>query len=161
MSSATSGRDEPVIFRPVRLLRWTAGFSSLLVISSAGVWIGLGAEVRADFTGLQIITLLIFVAFMVGLMLSLGLSYGRAESGGFTWRNGLRTHHADWSSIRGLVFRSGDPWAYLLVDPREDKPSGGEPQRLAVMAIQSTDRAAAQDKADRLRGLMAQYRKAQ
>ncbi len=143
-----------MVFRPKRLLRWVSVFSVLLVVATAGIAIGLGAEVRGNFTPLQTATLLFFVAFMVALIMSLGLSYGRADGEGFTWRNGARTHHVAWSEIRGLVFRSGDPWAYLLVE--SGNALSDEPARIAIMAIQSTDRASAQDKADRLRGLIAE-----
>lgn len=154
MSPAASEHKDTVTFRPVRLLRWVSTFSALLVVATLGIAIGLGAEVRGNFTPLQTGTLLFFVAFMVALIMSLGLSYGRAEADGFTWRNGIRTHHVAWSEIRGLVFRSGDPWAYLLTE--SPNKLSDEPARIAIMAIQSTDRSSAQDKADRLRGLIAE-----
>ena len=156
MSGNDLGKGETVVFRPVRLLSVVSAFSALLVIATVGIAVGLGAEVRANFTPLQTITLLIFVAFIVVLIMALGLSYGRAERDGFAWRNGIRTHRVEWSEIRGLVFRSGDPWAYLLVE--SPNALSDEPRRIAVMAIQSTDRASAHDKADRLRGLIAERR---
>ena len=156
MSATDQGKGETVVFRPVRLLWMVSVFSALLVVATVGIAIGLGAEVRANFTPLQTVTLLIFVAFMVALIMSLGLSYGRAERASFVWRNGIRSHRVAWSEIKGLVFRSGDPWAYLLVE--SPNALSDEPSRIAVMAIQSTDRASAHDKADRLRGLIAERR---
>lgn len=143
---------EPEVFRPRRLLIWVSVASLAIVLLAIGSWIGLGREVRALFSPGQLLTLLLLMAFAVGFLMALGLCVARADAVGVRWRNGLRSHRLAWSEVLGVRYRQGDPWVYLLTAG----PAPDDLLRRPVMAIQSTDRRDALDKAERLRALWRQ-----
>lgn len=153
--SAPERDAEVTIFRPQRLLFWCTVFAAVIVVSSLGVWIGLGQTVRAMFTALQIGTLVVFIAFSCGLIMSLGLCVVRATPAGLWWRNGIRTHHLSWGDIRAIRYRPGDPWVYAFTDGAD-----GDQERLQLMGIQSTDGPAAVQKAEQLKTLWRRYAQA-
>lgn len=126
----------PLVFRPRRALLTATALSALLVGAAALGWVALPAAVQAQFTGPQLLTLAFFVVVMVGFMMSLGLSYVRADAAGITFRNGLRTHRVAWTEIRGFRFTENDPWAYVLLE--------GDPEQRPLLGIQRTDHARAE-----------------
>jgi hypothetical protein len=99
-------------------------------------WVAMPAQTRDLFTAPQLVTLASFVVVMIGFMMSVGLSYVRADADGLTFRNGLRTHHLDWSQVSGFRFTENDPWAYVLTE--------GEPDQRPLLGLQRTDRARAE-----------------
>lgn len=108
---------------------------SVAIVGAAGVgWALLPAHIRAQFTIAQIVTLLGFLAIMVGLMLAVGLSSVTADSHGLTIHNGPFTRRLAWGDIVGFRLRHGDPWAYALTDDPTD------PRRVAMLGIQATDK---------------------
>ena len=126
----------PLRFRPRRALLTASALSAVLVAAAALGWMALPAEIQVQFTGLQLLTLAFFVLVMIGFMMSLGLSYVRADDSGLTFRNGLRTHRLAWADVRGFRFTEHDPWAYVLVD--------NELGQRPLLGIQRTD----QDRAE-------------
>jgi Bacterial PH domain len=101
-----------------------------LVIASFGMWFGLPAEARADFSWIQVVTLVIFlVAILTGLA---GIARTRlsADESGLTVVNVFRLHRLEWAQVLGVNLRTGDPWVQLDLD---------DGTTLGVMAIQSAD----------------------
>jgi hypothetical protein len=150
---------EPVVYRP-RLLRLVAivASGSLLVLSFVG-WFGLPANLRAQFTPSQIVTLLMILAFIVGFLWALAASYVRADEAGLKFRNGLRTHVIAWADIHRILLRPGDAWALLLIRP-DDGPleSDVDAERRHMLGIQAGDGPNAQAAIEDLRNRLAAAR---
>lgn len=132
----------PLVFRPRRSLLTASVLSVVLVAATIVGWVALPPEIQTQFTGPQLLTLGFFVLVMVGFMMSVGLSYVRADGAGLEFRNGLRTHRLLWAQVRGFRFTENDPWAYVLLD--------GDPEQRPLLGIQRTDRDRAEADAARL-----------
>lgn len=142
---------------PTRIVVWprvasitAIVLSAVLVVAALLGWWALPESVRIQFSIEQVMTLIGFVIFMVGLMLALGLSRVRADEAGLMIRNGVRVHRYRWDEIRGVRFRPGDPWAYLLLDntPERRERSGEQYRRQQMIAVQSPDGARARRAVD-------------
>lgn len=120
-----------LVIRPRRALLMASVLSVVLVLAAALGWVAMPTNVRDLFTGPQLLTLAFFIAVMIGFMMSVGLSYVRADETGITFRNGLRTHRLDWSAVTGLRFTENDPWAYAL--------TAGEVDQRPLLGLQRTD----------------------
>ena len=141
-----------VIARPRLVIINCALWSAVLTGASLAGWYALPAEIRALFTAAQVATLLLFLAFILGFLWTVGLSYVRADDRGLRFRNGLRTHERTWRDVRGIRFRDGDPWAFVELE--------GPVDRLALMGIMRTDGARAERLVADLRELQALHRTA-
>lgn len=125
---------------------------SLVLLSFAMFgWWALGKAIREQITWLQAGTLLFFLFFMIGVMLSIGYSRLWANAEGITVRNGpiLRTYPID--QIAGVRLRKGDAWSSLLLKGE------GELKRKPVLAIQSLEGEAAQRKLIELRRWLVEH----
>lgn len=141
--------EQPVIeFRSLPALMMGAGLSTILVIAALFGWMMLGDEIRTQFTIPQILTLLGFMAIMIGIMMGIGLSYVRVDDEGFHLRNGLRTHHYGWHEVRDVQFNEGDPWAYLVTNHTDEED---EQKTHFMLAIQSSEGPRAQEHVAELR----------
>lgn len=112
-------------------------------------WFALPAEIRAQFTGPQVATLLFFLAFMVAFVWVLASGWVKAGRRGLQFRNGLRRHELEWSQVEGIRYGPGDAWAFVLVD--------SPVERLPLMGIMRTDGPRADDDVEQLRRLAATY----
>jgi hypothetical protein len=121
----------PLVLRPRRALLTASVLSGVLVVASIAAWVAMPPQTRDLFTPPQLLTLALFVLVMIAFMLSVGLSYVRADAAGLTFRNGLRTHHLEWRQVTGLRFTENDPWAYVLTD--------GDPDQRPLLGLQRTD----------------------
>ena len=147
MSSVTSARKlapgEKQVFRSLPVLRTAISLSVLLTAASIFGWYMLEASVRALFTWPQVLTLLFFVAFMIALMLAIGLSVVVATAEGLKVRNVLGTHHYTWDEVEGVGIGSGDAWAYLTLAPSERYPDGETTMVLAIQRAEGAEAATA------------------
>lgn len=139
-----------VVFRPRVLLVFASVVSVLFVAACLVGWFALGS-VRAQFTGLQVGTLVLFIVWIVGLMMGLALSVVVVEDSGLVVRNGVVTRRYDFSEVRAVRYREGDPWAYLEL---HETGTAGEHLRRQCLAIQRVDGARARADAVRLRDLI-------
>lgn len=123
-----------------RRMRIVGGFfSAALVVVAFGGWLALPYRLRVQFTTSELITMLLFLIAIVGVIVSVAMSTVRADATGLTIRNALRTRRIEWSQVRRMIYRDGDPWPTLLINNPDD------PDKIMVLAIQRTDR----DRADR------------
>ena len=129
--SATAGQDS-VSYRPRASLRMGISLSSSLVLASILGWVMTPVYIRDQFTPVQVLTLLFFLAIMVAVALGIGLSYVRADDQGLTFRNGVKTHTVPWSEIKAFRYRDGDPWPFVLVR--------SEVEQRPMLGIQRSDR---------------------
>jgi hypothetical protein len=120
----------PHTFRPfgVRLAIYVLG--GLLVLVVAVMWLALPADIRAQFTALQLGT----VVFLGLLFYAAGYALARsrlvAREEGLTIVNGYRTRRFEWNEILAVSLRSGSPWAEI------DLSNG---TTVAAMGIQGSD----------------------
>lgn len=126
--------------------------SVILVAATLWGWFRLPDEIQAQFNIPQLVTLILFVVVMLLMMLGLGMSRLRADDRGIWMRNGLFTRRFAWHEVRGVRYRPGDPWAFLLLDAgASDKRRPGEKfRRQQIIAIQNPDGARARRAADQL-----------
>lgn len=146
-----SSSDPMPTFHPRRLLVWASVLSVVLVAGSLIGWFALGPEVRADFTGPQVATLALFVAFLVVVMFALGLSRVRATDAGLDVRNAFSRKVHPWESIDSVRFVPGDPWAYLVLSTVGTGRERDDPERRPMLGIQASDGARSQLMVDRVR----------
>lgn len=119
------------VLRPRAALLTGIVLSAVLVIAAVVGWILLPVDIRALFTGPQLVTLGLFVLVMVLVMLGVGLSTVRVDADSLTVRNGLRSHVIPWQDVRGFRLTSDDPWAYVLI--------ASEPGTRPLLAVQRVD----------------------
>ncbi len=139
---------EPVTYRPRAALRMGVSLSSSLVLASLLGWTMTPQHIRALFTPIQVLTLLLFLAIMIAMALGLGLSYVRADGDGLTFRNGVRTHVVPWAEIKAFRYRDGDPWPSVVVR--------GDIEQRPLLGIQRSDRDLAEGHVADLRARLAE-----
>jgi len=122
----------PLVIRPRRALLTATVLSAVLLAAAVAGWVAMPTQTRDLFTPPQLLTLAFFVLVMIGFMMTVGLSFVRADAEGLTFRNGFRTHHLDWTHVAGFRFTENDPWAYVLTD--------GDPDQRPLLGLQRTDR---------------------
>jgi hypothetical protein len=134
----------PHTWRPfgVRVAVWALGL--MLIGLCAAVWIGLGDDVRAEFTLFQRGTL-VFVAVLLGSAWA-GLVRSRvtATAEALIVVNGYRKRVYEWSQVISVSLRRGAPWGTLDLSDGTTisligvQGSDGERARRAVREIRAT-----------------------
>jgi Bacterial PH domain len=138
----------PVTYRPVASLRMGISLSASLLLASMLGWVMTPRHIREMFTPVQVLTLLLFLAVMIGMALGLGLSYVRADDEGLTIRNGIRIYVVPWREVKAIRYRDGDPWPFVLVR--------GAIEQRALLGIQRSDRRRADAHVADLRNRLAE-----
>lgn len=135
----------PRQYRPlgVRLASWL--FGSLFVVVCAGMWFGLGEELRGTFKFRYEVTMLAFVAALLVCLHALMRCRVDATFDGLTIVNGYRTHHLEWSQVVGIELRPGAPWVSF------DLADGNT---LSALGIQGSDGDRAHRQVRELRALI-------
>jgi len=134
----------PHSWRPlgVRIAVWVLG--GMLVALLVAVWIGVGAEVRSQFTTLQRATLVLMWLLLFGCWHGLVRSRVTASTEGLTVVNGYRTRRYEWSQVIGVSLRRGAPWGTLDLSDGTTismigvQGSDGQRARRAVREIRAT-----------------------
>lgn len=146
---------DPAVFVawPRRLRIFGFAIAAVLCAASAVGWFALPAELRGLFTLSQRLTLLGLLALLLGVILAVATSVVRADADGLRIRNGLRSHTVPWSRVHKIIFRSGDPWAQLLLIPDDGQPFevSLDAEKRQLMGIQAVDGARAQAAVEELR----------
>lgn len=139
----TTPPELPHTWRPlgVRVAVWVLGLMLLALIGA--VWVGIGAEVRSQFTAFQRVTL-VFLALMLGSTWNaLVRSRVTAARSGLTVVNGYRKRTYEWSQVIGVSLRRGAPWGTLDLSDGTTvslvgvQGSDGERARRAVREIRA------------------------
>jgi Bacterial PH domain len=136
----------PHTWRPfgVRVAVWLLG--GLLLVLVVAVWIGIGAELRAQFTPLQRATLIFFALLLFACYHALIRSRVVATAAGLTVVNGFRTRSYEWSQVIDVSLRRGAPWATL------DLSDG---TTISVIGVQGSDGARARRAIREIRATIA------
>ncbi len=111
-------------------------------------WFSLPAAIRAMFTLPQTLTLLFFLAFMLGIVWVVASGYVRADAQGLSGRNGLRRFHYRWDEVQSIRYREGDHWAFVELQDTTDRP---------LLGIMRSDGDAAQEKVEELQELARRH----
>lgn len=142
------------VFRPVRTRTFAIVLSAVLITACIAGWVVLPERIQSLFTPFQLVTLLVIVAFMVAVMMLVGLSTVWVNDRGFRIRNGPFVRQVAWSEVKAIRFRYGDPWAYIVLDDGTD-----DPRRVPMLGIQATDRGRADGSVAWLREELASRRR--
>lgn len=142
-----------LVIRPRRLQVFGAFMAFALVALTAVFWLALPAAVRVLFTVSQRLTLLGVLALLVVVIVALATSSVRADADGLRIRNGLRTHAVPWDRVHKVIFRSGDPWAQLLLTPADGTAFAVDldAEKRQLMGVQAVDGPRAQAAVTELR----------
>lgn len=151
--SVEPGRVE---FRSKPALMMGSIMSIVLLVFAFGLWIALGPELRSLFTLPQILTLIFFLAVMIGMMMSVGLSSIVATDEGLTVRNALWTRRFPWQEVVGVHMGEGDPWAYIRLAPTLEHPEG---RSQLALAIQRSEGEGADARIAQLQTLIARHQR--
>ncbi|WBQ07287.1 PH domain-containing protein [Kribbella sp. CA-293567] len=121
-------------FRPWAIAMM-AGAMGLSIVAVFGVvWFQLSDDARDTFTLFQRITLLAFFGTVLYLLYRMATVRVTAYEDSLQVRNVFRTYKFEWSDVKGLRFRSGDPWLQLF---------DAEGNRFGVLAVQASEGARA------------------
>ena len=145
---APADQDVPdrLVFTSSGVLMVAVVGSMVLMLAAMFGWYAIGPEIRSRMTWPQAATLLFFLLFMIGAMMSIGYSRLWADEDGVVVRNGPVVRRFRIDEIAGLRLRQGDAWAYLLI-----KEGSGGIRRRAVLSIQQMEGAGARRKMRDLR----------
>src|SRR3954447_11540154 len=116
---AASDRDPagppalPVRFRPLGVRVVATALGVLLAVLVTAVWLSFPQHVRASFSLVQKLTLLVIGLLVVGIGFALARSRIDADDAGLTVVNGYRRHRYDWGQVVAVTMRAGNPWAVL------------------------------------------------
>lgn len=94
------------------------------------LWVSLPAEVRADFTTFQRLTLLVVFGTILALLYAVFRTSVLADEQGLTVINGFHAQQLSWPEVVRISLSDGRPWALL------DLTDGST---VAMMALQTAD----------------------
>ena len=120
-SQAATDPNQPVAYRSNRLRFFVMIAALGLVALSFVFWVALPANLKAEFTLSQAVTLLLILGVFVFALLIVGNGVVKADADGLYIRNGLSRHSYAWARIHRVVMRPGDAWAQVLIIPT-DRP---------------------------------------
>ena len=148
---APADPNRPVAYRSNRLRFFVLMASLGLVGLSFVFWVALPANLKAEFTLSQAVTLLIILGLFVFALLVVGNGVVKADADGLYFRNGLSRHRYAWSQIHRVIMRPGDAWAQVLLIPT-DRPVqvAADLDHRMLMGIQRGDGAYATEAVDDL-----------
>jgi len=120
----------PHTFRPLGVRLAIYGLGAMLVLVCAVTWFAFPADIRAQFTMFQRLTVLGLGVMFGAAGFALARSRLVARQDGLTVVNGYRKRHFDWNEVLAVTLRPGSPWAVL------DLSDGTS---AAAMGIQGSD----------------------
>lgn len=140
--------DLPRAYRPLGARIAAAAVGVVLLVVVVLMWIGLPGEVRADFTPLQVITLLGVLGCILTALYGVFRTVVRANHDGLTVINLYRRRDLEWPAVVAVSLRPGQPWAVLDVS---------DGTTVAAMAIQGSDGQRAVGAVRELSALVAEH----
>jgi hypothetical protein len=120
----------PTRYRPFGARLAAAAAGIVLTAAVCFLWLMLPAEIQADFTAFDRLTLLGFFVAMLVVLFAVGRSSATADEDGLTVVNGYRTHRYRWAEIVKVSLSAHRPWALI------DLADG---ETMSVLAIQGSD----------------------
>lgn len=137
-----------VIYRPLGA-RIVAVVAGVCLVGITGVlWVAMAPDVRATFTWLQTVTLLLFLAGALAVLFGIARTQVCADAAGLRILNGYRSHYLYWAQVVSITLPRGAPWAVV------DAADGSA---VAMMAVQGSDGARARTAVGELRARAAAH----
>ncbi|MDQ3424402.1 MAG: PH domain-containing protein [Actinomycetota bacterium] len=133
--------------RPLGARLAVGAMAPLLLGTGAFVWMGMPGEVRGAFSGLQTLTLVLFLVVALLVLNGVFRTAVHADTAGLTVVNVYRVRRLEWAQVLRVNLRRGDAWAVLDTD---------DGTTVYVMAIQGSDGDRARRAARQLRQLVDQ-----
>lgn len=133
---------------PHMLRRQATVWAILMPAAALFGWFALPVNVRTLFTVPQVLTLLFFLAVMLGIVAVLSAGWIKAGPAGVRYRNGLRTHEVPWDQITGIRYWSADHWPFLELVGDEER---------ALLGIMRSDGPLADQQVAEFRAVAARY----
>ncbi len=143
MSDATTFEAHPHLLRRQAVI-WTVVMGGAALLG----WFMLPASIRTMFTLPQILTLVFFLVFMLGIVWVVATGYVRADAEGLRGRNGLRSFRYGWDEVDSVRYRDADHWAFVELNDTTDRP---------LLGIMRSDGELADRKFDELSALTRRY----
>lgn len=110
-----------------------------LAAMTVAIVVALPADIRAQVTFSQALTLLATVLAMMLVLHGMGRSLVRVDDAGITVVNGFRKHRLEWPDVKGVALPEGAPWPTLVTQDDDrvmlfaiQRSSGLAPLREAV-----------------------------
>jgi Bacterial PH domain len=141
-------------------IAWPRRLRTLAVVTVAVLctvtfvgWFALPRNIRQLFTVSELLTLLALLGLLVGVIVAVAASSVRADEAGLQIRNGLHRYRVPWSRVHKIIFRSGDPWAQLLLRPADGSEFriDLDAEKRLLMGIQAVDGERARQAVEELR----------
>lgn len=131
----TSDDDAPAVTLPhtwrplgVRVVGGVSGLALVVVVFAA--WFGFSPKVRAEFSGMEIGTLIFLGLIALGVWFALMRCRVSATEEGLVVVNGYRRRELEWAQVVAVSLRRGAPWASI------DLSDG---TTISAMGIQNAD----------------------
>lgn len=117
-------------WRPKRARIVTMLIAAVLLATCVIGWFAFPPSIRAEFTPLQALNLVVVLGFIDASLVAYSQCRVTVRDDGLVLRNVWRVRHVPWRDIRGLRYRTDDPWPMLLL--------AGE-KKVGIMGIQTAD----------------------
>lgn len=122
------------------------GVAVILLVVTVAIAVALPADIRAQFTVFEMLTLGALLGATLGGLYAVPRSFVRIGDDLLHIRNGFRDHRIPWGAIAGVSFRTGAPWPTLVTY---------EGDRIQLFAVQGTDGDKAQRAVDAIRARLS------
>ena len=138
---AVSEPTLPHTWRPLGVRLAMLFFGGLLAVVCVAGWLAVGAEVRAQVTPFQQVTMLVIAATATAVAWALVRCRVTATTSGLQLVNGFRTHRYEWAEVLAVHMPSGAPFPTLdLADGTSRSALGiqasdGDRARQAVLEL--------------------------
>lgn len=129
-SALLGGHPRTRTWRPRRARIITIIVATVLLVACVIGWFAFPPSIRAEFTPLQAANLVLVLGFIDASLVAYSQCRVTVRDDGLVLRNVWRVRHIPWRDIRGLRYRTDDPWPMLLL--------AGE-KKVGIMGIQTAD----------------------
>jgi hypothetical protein len=130
----------PHTFRPYGARIAIYGLGALLALTAVVMWFAFPPHIRAEFTFLQVFTVIALGLLFYSGLFALARSRLVARDHGLTVVNGYKTRRFDWNEVLAVTLRPGSPWAMLDLSDGTSVPAmgiqGSDGRRAAVQVAQ-------------------------
>jgi hypothetical protein len=142
---ADSDLPLPRTYRPLGVRIAIVVLGSLLLLVTVVMWLAFPPEIRAQFTSLELATVIFLGLLFYAGGYALARSRVVAREDGLVVVNGYRKRRFEWNEILAVSLRAGSPWAVLDLSDGTSVPA---------MGIQGSDGTRAVAQVREVRGLV-------
>jgi hypothetical protein len=136
----------PHTWRPLGVRIAVGVLGGMLLAVCAAFWLAIDDDIRAQFTTLERITLILIGLLLFAAYYALVRSKVIATTSGLSIVNGYRTRRYEWSQVIQVSLRRGAPWGTL------DLSDG---TTVSILGVQGSDGARARQAVREIRAAIA------